>query len=179
MATAAPSHARRSAIARPIPSSPPSTAVTLPFSGLDTTRPIVSFRSRRAASRSKLGVNDCHTPRSTSAHTVTSRHVRGAACCAPTNSASGDGYFRAQINVLNCIQQLNAFLQWPLKCLPAGDQSGAACPFVDHRGDDGFLEVIRAGSSPAVDQTSSPHEAIRYRVAAKVDAVIAGKFGVI
>src|SRR5260370_16836942 len=118
MATAAPSHARRSAIARPIPSSSPVTAASLPFSRLVTTPPIVSFRSRPAASLSQLGVNDCHTPRSTSAHTVTSRQVRGAACCAPSISVSADGYFRFQIYSPTSIHHLNPSFHSPLKFLP-------------------------------------------------------------
>ena len=92
--------------------------------------------------------------------------------------SSGDGEFRTQIDVLDRIQQLYPFLKRSLKFFPAGDQSGAACTFVDHRGDDGFLEVIRAGGSAAVDETCAPHEAIRHLVAAKIDGMVAGEIEV-
>ena len=92
--------------------------------------------------------------------------------------SSGDGDFRTQVDVLNRIQQLYPFLKRSLKFFPAGDQSGAACTFVDHRGNDGFLEVIRAGGSAAVDEACASHEAIRDLVTAKIDRMVAGEIGV-
>src|SRR6266481_2130767 len=150
MATSAPSCARRSAIARPIPWSPPVTAATLPVSRFDNTPPRGSLALEKEPSANSFW---------------------------PLGS-SGHGNFGTQVDVLNCVQQLNPFCKRPLKCLPTRDQPGSTCPLVDHRRSYCLLEIIRAGRTSTVDQACSPHETIRYLVAAQVDRVIARKFRV-
>ena len=58
-----------------------------------------------------------------------------------TNASLRDGDFPGEINVLNRVQEGNAFLQRPLECLASGDQSHPAGAFVDHRRLHGFLQV--------------------------------------
>ena len=66
--------------------------------------------------------------------------------------------FRTQIDVLNRVQQLNPFRKWPLEGFPARDQSDPTSPFVDHRRNDGFLKIVRAGRASAVDQPRPPQQ---------------------
>jgi hypothetical protein len=46
---------------------------------------------------------------------------------APT--ISGDGHILTEVNILNGVQNFDAFRQGPLECLAAGNQSHAAGPF--------------------------------------------------
>src|SRR5882762_8239542 len=93
-------------------------------------------------------------------------------------SALGDGDIGAQVNVLDGIQELHAFLHGALEGFAAGDEAGAAGAFVDDGGGYGFLEVVGSGGAAAVDEAGAAHEAIRDLVAAEVDGMIAGKVGV-
>src|ERR1700686_3564459 len=43
-----------------------------------------------------------------------------------------DGDFRAQINVLDGIQQLHTFFHGPLECFAAGDKPGATGTLIDY-----------------------------------------------
>src|SRR6267142_2048291 len=66
-------------------------------------------------------------------------------------SALGDGDIGAQVNVLDGIQELHAFLHGALEGFAAGDEAGAAGAFVDDGGGYGFFEVVGAGSAAAVE----------------------------
>src|SRR6266404_4823065 len=52
--------------------------------------------------------------------------------------------FFAEVDVLNGIQQADAFFHWPLESLPARDQSHAAGALIDHCRYDGIFQVPRA-----------------------------------
>ena len=64
--------------------------------------------------------------------------------------ALGDGDFGAEVDVLDRVQELDAFLHGALKGFAAGDQAGAAGAFVDDGGGHGFLEVVGTGGAAAV-----------------------------
>src|ERR1700675_906436 len=89
-----------------------------------------------------------------------------------------DGNFRAQINVLDSVQQLHTFLHRALERFPAGDEPGAACTLIDYRGGHCFFKIICAGSAATVDQPGAAHEAVGHLVAAEIDGMIAGELGV-
>src|ERR1700722_3771456 len=150
MATSAPSCAKRSAIARPIPWSPPVMAATLPVSRFDNVPPRGSLALEKNPARSHF------------------------------NFLRSSGYrnFGTQVDVLNDVQQLNPFCKRPLKGFAARDQPGPTCPLVDHRRSYGLLEIIRARGTSAVDQAGSSHKTIRNLVAAQIDRVIARKIRV-
>src|SRR6266849_10990547 len=66
--------------------------------------------------------------------------------CAMQNVAEfglRDGDFGAEVDVLNGVQELDAFFHRALEGLAAGDEAGAASAFVDDGGGDGFLEIVR------------------------------------
>src|SRR6266478_2514650 len=93
-------------------------------------------------------------------------------------SALGDGDIGAQVNVLDGIQELHAFLHGALEGFAAGDEAGAAGAFVDDGGGYGFFEVVGAGSAAAVDQTCAAHVAVGDLVASQVDGMVAAEVGV-
>src|SRR6266478_10180986 len=66
----------------------------------------------------------------------------------------------------------------PTKNDRSPDKAGAAGALVDDGGGDGFLEVVSAGSSAAVDQASAAHVAVGYLIAGQVNGMVAGKVGV-
>src|SRR6188768_1092277 len=68
---------------------------------------------------------------------------------------SGDRDFRAQVYVLNRLQQLGAFRHRALERLAAADQTHAAGALVDHRGGHGLAEVVLARGAAAVDQADA------------------------
>src|SRR6267143_1488378 len=86
--------------------------------------------------------------------------------------------FRAQIDILDRIQQLDAFLHGALEGFAPGDKARAAGALVDDRRGHGFFEIVRAGSAAAVDQTRAAHIAVRHLVAAQVNGMIAAQVGV-
>src|SRR5688572_16714774 len=56
----------------------------------------------------------------------------------------GDRNFFRQIDVLNRIQQLDAFIHRTLECFSSGNQAHAAAAFIDDRSAHGFGHVARA-----------------------------------
>ena len=76
------------------------------------------------------------------------------------------------------LSSLDAFFHRALEGFAAGDQAHAAGALVDDGGGDGFLEIVGAGCAAAVDQARAAHVAIGDLVAAEVDGMIAGEFGV-
>ena len=67
--------------------------------------------------------------------------------CQPVNPADmdrlclRDGNVVGQVNVLDCVEDLDALIHGPLEHFASADQAGAACALVDHRGADGLGEV--------------------------------------
>src|SRR5258708_1860011 len=107
-------------------------------------------------------------------------------CCPKTSRgescldiiALGDGDFWAEVDVLDRVQELDAFLHGALEGFAAGDEAGAAGALVEDGGGDGFLEIVGAGSAAAVDEAGAAAEAVDDLVASEVDGMIAVEFGV-
>ena len=51
---------------------------------------------------------------------------------------SGDGYIGAEIDVLDVVEELDAFVHGSLKCFAPRDEAGASGAFVDYSGSHGF-----------------------------------------
>src|SRR6266403_3334965 len=94
------------------------------------------------------------------------------------NSALGHGDFGAEVDVLNGVEELDAFLHGALESLAAGDEASAASALVDDGSGDGFLEIVCAGSAAAVDQANTAHVAIGDLIARQIDGMVAAKVGV-
>ncbi len=92
--------------------------------------------------------------------------------------ALGDGDFGAKVDVLDGVEQLDAFLHGALEGFAAGDEAGAAGAFVDHGRGYSFFEVVGAGGAATVDEASPAHVAIGHLVACQIDGMIAGEIGV-
>src|SRR6266581_6066387 len=92
--------------------------------------------------------------------------------------ALSDGDFRAEVNVLNGVQELDTLFHWALERFTAGDEAGAAGALVDDGGGHGFFEVVCAGSAAAVDQARATHVAVGDLIAGQIDGMIAAKVGV-
>ena len=87
---------------------------------------------------------------------------------------SSDANLLVQVNILNCMEQLDSFVSWMLKCLTSGDEAHAAGAFVDDRGSYGLGKVAGAGRGTArIDQADSTHVAVGHLITAKVDRMIA------
>src|ERR1700730_14997098 len=93
-------------------------------------------------------------------------------------NTSGYGYFRRKINVLDGVQQLDAFGHRALERLAPADQPRPACAFVDNRGRDCIFEVIGTGSAAAVDQYRAADVAIPNLLPGEIDWVVAAKISV-
>ena len=94
------------------------------------------------------------------------------------NLDSGYSDFGAQVDILDDVEELDAFLHGALEGLAAGDEAGTASALVDDGGGNGFFEVIGAGSAAAVDEAGAAHVAVGDLIASQVDGVIAGEIGV-
>src|SRR5229473_7040587 len=92
--------------------------------------------------------------------------------------ALGDGDFGAQVDVLDGIEKLDAFLHGALEGFAAGDETGAAGALIDDGGGYGFFEVVCAGRAAAIDQAGAAHIAVGDLIAGQVDGMIAGEIGV-
>jgi hypothetical protein len=92
--------------------------------------------------------------------------------------ALGDGDFGAKVDVLDGVEELDAFLHGALEGFAAGDEAGAAGALVDHSGGYGFFEVVCAGRAAAIDQACAAHVAVGHLVARQVDGMVAGEIGV-
>jgi hypothetical protein len=93
-------------------------------------------------------------------------------------AASGDGDFGTEVDVLDGVEKLDAFLHGALESFAAGDEAGAAGALVDDGSGDGFLEIVCAGSTSAVDQARAAHVAIGNLIARQVNGMIAAEIGV-
>src|SRR5580704_15834073 len=92
--------------------------------------------------------------------------------------ALGDGDFGAEVDVLDRVEELDAFGHGALEGFAAGDEAGAAGALVDDRGGYGFFEVVGSGGAAAVDEAGAAAEAVDDLVAAEVDRVIAVEVGI-
>src|ERR1700694_1818596 len=92
--------------------------------------------------------------------------------------ALGDGDFGAKVDVLDGVEELDAFLHGALEGFATGDEAGAAGALVDDGSGYGFFGGGCAGSAAAVDQTCAAHVAVGDLVASQVDGMIAAEVGV-
>src|SRR5580698_7995608 len=90
----------------------------------------------------------------------------------------GDSDFGAEIDVLDGVEELDAFGHGALEGFAAGDEAGAAGAFVDYGGGYGFFEVVGSGGAAAVDEACAAAEAVDDLIAAEIDGVVAVEFGV-
>src|SRR5437660_10617821 len=90
----------------------------------------------------------------------------------------GDGDFGAEVDVLDRVEELDAFLHGALEGFAAGDEAGATSTLVDDGGGDGFLEVIGPGRATAIDQASAAHETVGHLIATEINGMVAGEIGV-
>src|SRR2546427_12275506 len=84
-----------------------------------------------------------------------------------------DGDFGAEVDVLNGVQELDAFFHGTLERFASRNEAGAAGALVDDGGGDGFLEIVCAGSAATVDQTRAAHVAVGDLIAAEIDGMVA------
>src|SRR5690242_13517738 len=91
---------------------------------------------------------------------------------------SGDGDVGAEVDVLDGVEELDAFGHGALERFAAGDEAGAAGTLVDDGSGYGVLEIVGAGSAAAIDQAGTAHEAVGDLIAAEVDGMIAGEIGI-
>src|SRR3954466_5376669 len=70
---------------------------------------------------------------------------------------SGDGHLPRKIDILDCIENLDTFLQRPLESLAPGDQTHATSALVDHGSPHRFSHIVFAGCTAGVDQSRAPH----------------------
>ncbi len=70
--------------------------------------------------------------------------AKAAFCIRKMPARSSDGHVFAEVNVLDSVQEFDAFGHWALERFTAGDEAGSAAAFVDHRGPDGIGEVAGA-----------------------------------
>src|SRR6266852_4714027 len=89
-----------------------------------------------------------------------------------------DSDFGAQVDVLDGVEELDAFLHGALEGFAAGDEASAASALVDDGGGYGFFEVVGTGGAAAVDEASAAHVAVGDLIAGQVDGMIAGEIGV-
>src|SRR5262249_34252276 len=78
---------------------------------------------------------------------------------APRNLRDAD--FGAQIDVLNSVEEPDAFAHRTLERLAAGNKASTAGALVDHCGGDGFFEVVRTRCTAGVDQAGAAHVTVR------------------
>ncbi len=62
----------------------------------------------------------------------------------------------AEVNVLNCIEELNPVLHWALERLTTGNQARAAGTLVDNRRERSVGKVLRAARPARIDQARTP-----------------------
>src|SRR5215467_4679231 len=91
---------------------------------------------------------------------------------------SGDRHFRAQIDVLNGVEQLDALIHGALEGFASGDEAGTAGALIDYGGSYRFLEVVGSRGASGIDQAGAAHETVRDLVAAEVDRMVARKVAV-
>src|SRR2546427_8913430 len=92
--------------------------------------------------------------------------------------ALGDGNFGAEVDVLDGVEELDAFAHGALEGFAAGGEAGAAGALVDDGGGAGSLEVVGAGSAAAVDEARAANVAVGDLIAGQVDGMIAAQIGV-
>src|SRR5687767_4697000 len=92
---------------------------------------------------------------------------------------SGDGDLFGEVDVLNGVEELDAFGHRALERLAARNQPHPAAALVDDGRADGLLHVALALTYAAgVDEAAAPHVAVRHLIADEVDGVLARQLGV-
>jgi hypothetical protein len=72
----------------------------------------------------------------------------------------GDRDFGAEVNVLDGVEELDAFGHGALEGFAAGDEAGAAGALVDDGGGYGVFEVVGSRCAAAVDEAGAAAEAV-------------------
>jgi len=72
------------------------------------------------------------------------------------NLDSGYSDFGAQVDILDDVEELDAFLHGALEGLAAGDEAGTASALVDDGGGNGFFEVIGPEAPPLLMRPARP-----------------------
>src|ERR1043166_3553082 len=76
-----------------------------------------------------------------------------------------DRDFTRKVNILNRVEQVNAFAHRALKCFTTGDETGAAATFVDDRRPHRFGQIAGAlRLATGIDQTRAAPEIGRAHV---------------
>src|SRR5678815_2374579 len=76
-----------------------------------------------------------------------------------------DGNFVGKVNVLDGVQQLDAFIHRTLERFAAGDEPHSAATLVDNCGSHRFGQIARAlRLATGIDQTATAHEAVGHLV---------------
>src|SRR5436853_7469349 len=77
-----------------------------------------------------------------------------------------------QINVLDGVEDFNAFVHRFLKGLAPADQAHAAGALVDHRRAYRLLQIVLARLAATVDQPGTAHIAVRHLIARQINRMI-------
>ena len=73
------------------------------------------------------------------------------------------------------MEEFDAFFEVSLKGLAARYETASACPFIDNGGANSLREIVFAGRSAGIDQSSAACVAVEYLIAGEVDRMIAGE----
>ncbi len=84
----------------------------------------------------------------------------------------GDGDTFIEVDVLDGVEEGDAFFEGALEGFTAEDEAMAAGAFIDNGGEEGFIEVILAGGAAGVNEADFAGEAVKDLVAGEVDGVI-------
>ncbi len=93
-------------------------------------------------------------------------------------SRSCDGDVFAKVNVLDRVEELDPFLKGSLERFASGDEAHSARAFVNDCSGDGFLHIVIAAGSTAVNEPGATHVAVCKLVPGEIDWVIGGELGV-
>src|SRR6266404_6812280 len=75
------------------------------------------------------------------------------------------GYFFAEVDVLNGVQQLDSFIHRPLESFASRNETHAATALIDHGSAHGFSKIACSfGLTPRIDQAATTHIAIGYLI---------------
>ena len=92
---------------------------------------------------------------------------------------SGHRDLLVQVNVLDRIEQFDAFSEGTLKRFATGDEAGAAGAFVDDGGLHRRFEIALAfGFAAGVDQAGPARIAVQYLIPAEINRMICGQLRV-
>jgi hypothetical protein len=91
---------------------------------------------------------------------------------------SGYGNLFGEINVLNGVKEFGSLVDRALERFTSRNEASATSTLVDHRSEDRLFKVFFSAGTTAIDKASSAHVAVGNLIAAEVDRMISGEFGV-